>query len=375
MKVLGFIVYIVASVLPKFKWAVIQTYPSFDDNVLEIERFLVDKDISKVVILIPDFDLPENNFKFSNKVIFRKRKSLVGIFYFIFSKYVFITHGLYYWKFSRNQISINLWHGMPLKKIGVEKGKKGIITSYTLSCSKVFNEALANAFSISEKSILNIGLPRIFRLLENARNTEFKKSLCSDNEKIIVWLPTYRSSIEGDIRVDGFDFGNVVNMQSFDMDNFNNFLISNKISCYIKPHPMSKIYNQIKYSNIHIINDNWLYEKGCSLYDLLSQADILISDISSVIVDFLVLNRPIIFSFQDKSEYVNSRGVYSYFNVDDLPGDLCVDAIELKNAIINNFENKNLYEFKRLRLLNKYHENLDKFFFENELKKVLRFNC
>ena len=102
MKVLGFIVYIVASVLPKFKWAVIQTYPSFDDNVLEIERFLVDKDITKVVILIPDFDLPENNFKFSNKVIFRKRKSLVGIFYFIFSKYVFITHGLYYWKFSRN---------------------------------------------------------------------------------------------------------------------------------------------------------------------------------------------------------------------------------------------------------------------------------
>jgi hypothetical protein len=61
--------------------------------------------------------------------------------------------------------------------------------------------------------------------------------------------------------------------------------------------------------------------------------------------------------------------------MDDLPGDLCVDAIELKNAILNNFENKNFYEFKRLRLLNKYHENLDKSFFENELKKVLRFNC
>ena len=50
---------------------------------------------------------------------------------------------------------------MPLKKIGVEKGKKGIITSYTLSCSKVFNEALANAFSISEKSILNIAFQLI----------------------------------------------------------------------------------------------------------------------------------------------------------------------------------------------------------------------
>lgn len=360
--------------MPKYNWALVQTYPEFDDNVLEIEKFLAKQSLDKIIILSPNFDLPKNNFEFSNQTIFIKRKSFLGVFYFIFSKYVFITHGLYFRKFSKNQISINLWHGMPLKKIGVEKGKKGIITTYTLSCSETFEDALSNAFLVPKKSILNIGLPRNFRLLDNATDIEIKKEFCLKGQKMIVWLPTYRVSVEGDIRIDGFDFGNIVNMYNFNMHDFNNFLISIDAVCYIKPHPMSKKFDNLSYSNIYFINDNWLYLKGRSLYDLLSQADILISDISSVIVDFLVLNRPIIFSFQDKNEYINSRGVYSYFDLNNLPGYFCENDFELKEAILKNIENGNIHSSQRISLKTMYHKNSDKKVFEIELKRVMGFN-
>ncbi|MCH5315201.1 MAG: CDP-glycerol glycerophosphotransferase family protein [Eubacterium sp.] len=44
------------------------------------------------------------------------------------------------------------------------------------------------------------------------------------------------------------------------------------------------------------------------MYDLLNKADILVSDYSSISVDFLLAHRPVIYLFADFEQYDRERG-------------------------------------------------------------------
>jgi CDP-glycerol glycerophosphotransferase (TagB/SpsB family) len=325
-----------------------------------IEKYSSQTSITRIIYLIPLDELPENKFIFSRKTIFVKRRSAKGVLYYMFSKYVFITHGLYYFKFPQNQISVNLWHGMPLKKLGVEKGNKGLKTSFTISTSSFFNKSLADAFNIDETSIITSNLPRNFKLLDESNDLNLKKIFSQGKGKIVVWLPTYRASVEGDIRIDGKDYGNVVNLPDFDSVQFNEFLKVRDIICYVKPHPMTNYKSTQGLSNFKIVDDNWLYARGFTLYDLLSQADMLISDVSSVIVDYLILTRPILFCFSDQKEYGNSRGLTSNFLYENLPGELCGDYNGLLKGIMNFSDNIDQYSNERDLVAKKFHDINDK---------------
>ena len=360
MKFLGALIFYITALLPKFKWVVLQSYPTFDDNILLLEKYLSKTSIRKIIYLMPLDELPENKFTFSQKTLFVKRRSVKGILYYMFSKYVFMTHGLYYNRFPRNQVSVNLWHGMPLKKLGVEKGRQELKTSFTISTSKFFNKSLSAAFNIDEASIIVSNLPRNFKLLDQSNDVKLKMTFSQGVEKIVVWLPTYRTTAEGDIRVDGLDYGNVVNLPEFDPDQFNYFLQNKHIVCYVKPHPMANHKLTQSLSNLKIIDDDWLYEQGYTLYDLLSQADLLISDVSSVIVDYLILNKPILFCFSDQKEYSNSRGLTSNFLYDNLPGEICGDYDGLVNGILNFSNNKDYYVSEREFVAKKFHDINDK---------------
>ena len=61
----------------------------------------------------------------TNKLLFIKKKSLHGIYHFMSSRIVFFTHIPYF--FSQKNIGpiqVNLWHGMPIKRIGFYRHKK-----------------------------------------------------------------------------------------------------------------------------------------------------------------------------------------------------------------------------------------------------------
>ena len=359
MELFGRLIYMITSVLPKFEWVTLQSYPSFDDNVLYVENFYSRTSIKKIIYLYPNDNPPNHRFSFSSKTELVKRRSIKGIIYYMFSKYVFITHGLYFYRFPENQISINLWHGMPLKRIGVEKGKKGIFTTYTLSTSKFFDSALLQAFKIDESTIIHCNLPRNLKLIEDSKNRILRKKFSQNDEKIIVWLPTYRSSVEGDLRIDGKDYGNLVNLPGFDPLEFNSFLAEHNLICYIKPHPMANYGSLEAVGHLNIINDNILYEQGLSVYDLLSQADLLISDISSVIVDYLLLNRPILFCFSDLKEYSETRGLSSNFLYDNLPGQFCSSIHGLMDGVLSSLKSSDYFNSKRELVCDEFHETKD----------------
>lgn len=354
--ILSKLVYFITSVFPKFNWLIIQTYPIWEDNGVAVYEYIKNKKIDKIIWLIPD-KLKIIPFEINNKTIFLKRNSIKAIFYYIFSQYAFITHGLYFRKFPNNQISINLWHGMPLKRIGIEKGKSKLITTYTLSTGIYFNKILSEAFQVAESSILSIGLPRNIRLFSDKNEIKHKLGV-PPGSKIIFWLPTYRKSNEGDIRLDGIDFGNVFNMPDFDQNQFCKTLEEIDCYCFLKPHPMVKFYeNKLNQDRLKIINDEWLYDHSLTLYKAISSCDILISDISSVMVDFLLLEKPILISFPDKDAYINNRGLTTDSFFKNLPGPFCVTQSDLENNLIKLYNGQDDYSFNRQKLKNIYHNN------------------
>jgi CDP-glycerol glycerophosphotransferase (TagB/SpsB family) len=339
MSFFGYIIFLMTSILPKKRWAVLQSFPIFDDNVLEIEFLLRTRSVSRIFILFPGTDVPSNQFKFSVKTKFVRRRSVQGVICYMLSKYVFLTHGLYFWKFPRNQKSVNLWHGMPIKRIGVQNGVKGIRTTYALSTSRCFNRELSNAFGIDANSVNVTNLPRNYRML---RSSKMEKNhahiLFGKAVPFLVWLPTYRRSIIGDIRTDGIDPGNTVNFEGFDIDALNAVMLRIGMKCLIKPHPMAPVAADQSTENVLFIDDNWLYEKGISLYEVLGQSSGLISDVSSVVIDYLLMDKPIFLCFSDFEEYGVSRGFNPDFEWEAFSKNRYDHFIELLNGLSYQFE-------------------------------------
>lgn len=265
--------------------------------------WLVD-DISKkkkYIKLIENYGVNECTLDTS----FIKRKSFKGILKFLQAKYIFCTHGINsFIKTNSNQVIVNLWHGMPLKKIGYLDGKedkKVYKSDFLISTSIFFQKIMESAFK--SNNVLISGQPRNDLLIgdDELSKLEYKN---------IVWLPTYRKSKIGDIRSDGNE--NNLTKEILSKDNLtkiNTFLLDKKIKLKIKLHPMDSLnLERIEFDNIEILSNDDLEEKGINLYTILKDSVALITDYSSVYVDYLLLNRPIAFLIDDINEYDNSRG-------------------------------------------------------------------
>src|SRR5699024_3485869 len=80
---------------------------------------------------------------------------------------------------------------------------------------------------------------------------------------------------------------------------------------YLKPHPAAVEYKEPEgTTNFQFITDNWLSTHSITLYHLLGCSDMLISDVSSVIIDYLLMDKPVVCISEDFEEYKQTRGFY-----------------------------------------------------------------
>ena len=191
-------------VIPKQNKNVISSFPDFDDMTKGIIPFLE----GRTVLLLQKADqkpptwLPDN-------IQCYKKNSLLGFYHILTSKTVYFTHGLFgFFKAQEEskQKVINLWHGMPLKNIGLLDGKKTPVSCHkVLSTSVLFQGLMAKAFGLKIEDVLLSGLPRNDILQQTTANVELIK-IKNNYANVYVWLPTYRKSTFGDIRQDGAEW-------------------------------------------------------------------------------------------------------------------------------------------------------------------------
>jgi len=105
-----------------------------------------------------------------------------------------------------------------------------------------------------------------------------------------------------------------------------------------------------EFSNIFLCDQKVLDRCGVSVYALLSMADALITDYSSVYFDYLLLDRPIAFTVEDMGKYEEDRG-FVFDNPNDyMPGKKIHDQDEMITFVNELVEQKDDYKDERKKI-------------------------
>jgi len=204
------------------------------------------------------------------------------------------------------------------------------------------------------------GYPRNDILFKNNRQeigfvNELKRTLGVN--KFILYAPTFRNNYEDNIKI--FDGLNTKELGEC--------LTINNAAFFIKMHP--KFYD---FTPIISINSDdrvyWLRDKeNFELNGLLPEIDLLITDYSGAYFDYLLLNRPIIFTPFDFVQYISKdRELYESYN-EATPGIKCYNWNEVIKSIEIILRGEDNFIIERHKAIMKYHTFTD----ANSSKRVV----
>jgi len=227
---------------------------------------------------------------------------------------------------------------MPLKTIGftekvIDKhlmnqyedlGKK----SYFFVTSDIFKVMMATCFKADYNKIFITGIPKTDYIGKTENDEKIKKYFNLDKfKKVVFYLPTWKSEGVGRKEQTSTEFKNIFYMKDYDEERFLNYLQKENILLLMKPHPLDEKYYKEhpellpKSDNFRIIDNEELRNIDIDFYEMFKFVDCMISDYSSVTIDYLILNKPVIFLFNQSEEYVKNRGLILEDNSDILmPG-------------------------------------------------------
>lgn len=382
------IVNLINRIVPKSNIIIFNSFPNISGNALAVYECIVDNhpeiaEKYRLVWVINDREiasanklLQEINCK-ANYLVCSK-KTIKGLWLYCRSKYIFSTHNYITGVNTYgNQKNINLWHGMPFKRIGAmieDGGEKDVLQAdITIATSPLFQKIMARAFEISENNVLVTGQPcndQLFRTHNALKKLGMNKN---QYRKILMWMPTYRKSIIGAIHEDGNVNGfGVQSVLSKNFDELNNLLKAQGYLLVIKPHPMDSINTlQLPESqNIRVLHNKDFDLAGVTLYEALGETDVLLTDYSSVFIDYLNSGKPIAFIFDDIDRYGQSRGFSFEKPMDYLPGEKIISFEALKNYIVNLDKVNEAWAEEREKITNIFNSSTEYGFSEKVINSI-----
>ena len=323
------------TIIPKNnKRIVLYSNWGFRDNLRTLYQYLVDNGYQEEYEII----CASNDFYHLEKEKDVKYVSIYrGLYYFLTSKYFFYSFGKYPIKPAPNQMVVNLWHGMPLKKIGnLEEGLENVDYNFftkLVTSSYFFKPIMKAAFNATDEQMLIVG---------NIRNDELFKE---KQDKRIIGMTTYRNSKNYHDSQDALIFS----LKEDDFSKIEQLLSEYGYQLYIKLHPLeeSRLQVQMNHSNIHLLTEEIISEQYGTLYTFLGTTSALITDYSSVFLDYYLLNRPVAFTINDYEEYKEKRG-FVFEDVKSLMvGNVICNSNDLLQFLESVVQSKDEYEKKR----------------------------
>lgn len=336
------------------KLILFESEPDFCDNSWALYQYLLKERPNYHFVWIvqnPHNYKGTNNNQTSYVSRFGQGMHLKTIFYYATARFNFYTH----WTFRsyiprKGQTVINLWHGTGVKDTKI---KSKDYFDWLLTTGEAGIIPLSTCLGTSVSKTLPLGYPRNDILLNNVSSGK-DNPFCPKGEhikKIILWLPTFRTSINEAISekecdtVTGFP---LLDTQK-DLVAFNEILKEKNVVVIAKIHHLQaeKPVFQHKFSNFIILTDKLLSEKGYQLYHVVGKSDALLTDYSSIMVNYLLVNKPMGFILDDLEKYEKSRGLL--FN--DVRKVMMGDHIFTKEHLYNFVDKvvEEIDEYKALR--------------------------
>lgn len=352
---LGYPLYFISGFIPRNKniW-VFGSFGVFNDNSRYLYQYVVDNP----QLGIRAIWISQNRQSVAEASRFGEaytQLSLKGLYYslkakvYVFSCYVadinFFT--------SRNAIKVNLWHGIPLKKIEFDITTKPLVNvlrnasvfrkivspvvhvkyDFVLSPSQyVADYSFKSAFRVKDENIIIAEYPRVSYLKRCEPLEEYQQY-----SKVFLYVPTWRD-----------DGRNFLEQAQFDFEQLNVLMKEHNAVFLMKFHSVTKIDVDLSlYENLKFLPNN------IDPIRLMKTADCLITDYSSIYLDYLVLDRPIIHFCFDLDDYMKNRELYfDYHEV--LAGVKVLNYPELCTIISEILSNNDVGQVMRNKLKNRF---------------------
>ena len=329
-------------------------------------------------------------FKMNIRGLFKIINFFIIVPYHIASSKIILMDNIFltfaYTKFKKNVSVVQLWHGTgTIKKFALdsEKGKlkklaqkSNFRNTHLVVGSDEMVSIYKSAFAVEDKNIFPIGSPRtdLFsdkELINSKKNDFYEKYPELLNKKIVLYAPTFRDEAINLYNNNGkYSEKNEKEKNSFlnlEIVNILKKLDENYILA-LRLHPaisknfsikdinidkslQKRIYD-FSNNNINKIDENNDYvNDNITLNSLLLVSEVLISDYSSIIFEYSLLNKKMIFYPYDIKEYEEkSRGFYFdyesfvpgsiFYSVEGISEEIMKKIDENDKIIIKKFKEK-----------------------------------
>lgn len=303
-------------------------FVSLESNYLESDLKLIYERLNQ-----------ENKYNLKTVLINYNKKSMINNFLYMLncikqiyiintSKVVIITDNNYVISnFKRPGVKvIQVWHATgAIKKFGNAIKREYPIKNYDyiIANSDYWKAPYQEAFGVLENQVIVTGMPRVDHLvnqeyLEVTKARLLEKYPVLKNKKVLLYAPTFRGNLYQGFSAVKFDGQAILEALGDDY-----------VLVY-KFHPL--LLNTTLADNERIINMN--HE---DTHDLFTVSDAMISDFSSIVFDYALLNKTQYFFVPDLDDYLKNLGCFVDYK-EIMPGAICGSEMELVEAIKENHQ-------------------------------------
>lgn len=226
------------------------------------------------------------------------------------------------------QIFVNTWHGTPLKMLGLD-----IDQPVKLSTNTQRNFNIADYIPLSgeyerrniveayggagiKDNVREVGAPRLDLTLSADRDALLRQLGIEAGLKIILYAPTWRGSIasvsaEIDDQVDA-----IKELKD---------KVGEDYHLFVSLHHLTR--SRVKDLGVEVD----YVPDSIDINEFLQCVDVLVSDYSSITIDYLIVDRPVVLYVPDYEKYRNERGLY--LDINRLPCEICFDVADLPGLV------------------------------------------
>ena len=303
----------------------------FTGNLFEIQKEIASRNQNYQFHIIYAEDIRPKKHAFLRHL----KLFTIHTYYLAKSKYIFLNDNfmpMEFMHFKDSVIITQVWHALgAFKKSGMpildDNTKQSLINSNkrinVLCCSSEnVKDIYAMAFGVKKEAVKVLGMPQSDFYFKDHNLKEIRDKFDelypqAKGKKVILYAPTFRDDLEQDEKLlDNLDFNKAIKE------------LNDEYCFIVRLHPVIRHAN-VENRGVIDVTD---YP---SIRELLLLSDLLITDYSSILIEYSFLKKPIIIFAKDVDEFIAKRGFY-YDYYKTVPGPICNSTEEIINTIKKN---------------------------------------
>lgn len=314
---------------------------NFNDSLGEVTREFESRGFECVRITRRDLDVNVRNIFRVVDFFFRKSRLLAT------SKYVFLNDNfmpMAFCNFKEDAVVTQLWHAEgAFKRFGLAIEQPDLVRKNEIACNKRLSFAVcsakavipiyAQAFGLRYGQVLPLGAPRADYLLKegNAENARKKLEMlypALKGKKAVLYAPTFRDTKEENEKL----------LSHFDFELFKKEFDEEYV-LFVRLHPQIHEKTALPPFAFDVTD----YK---DVRELVLACDALVTDYSSICMDFSLLSKKTVFFAFDEEKYTKDRN-FCFDYKTELPGGIAKTTGEVVELLRAEFDAEKNEKFRR----------------------------